>query len=313
MADPWVAPDTPAPSAPHPPPASPVVAGTVPPGPSADLTAPAVRLPVPLRPLTLSDILDGGLRAFKLAPGTMAGLAALFVVPTQALLGWLTRDAADDVAVGQSFADAFSATGTDDIETGIGGDVFFVALVVQGIALAFVTAAVARLVTGWYTGRPFRFGELAGGAVRRGWALVAAWVLVHLVEAVFAIALVVPLVVPMTWYAVVTPVIACEGAGPLRAMGRSYRLCRSRFGAVLGACLLAALVHEVLSGALSGLGAIYLELDLPAGWVVASALSAGALLVTTPFLAGVSTLLYLDLRVRAEGLDIELAAARRFP
>jgi hypothetical protein len=57
---------------------------------------------------------------------------------------------------------------------------------------------------------------------------------------------------------------------------------------------------------------VYLELDLPAAWAVNTAVAAAALLVTVPFVAGVATLLYLDLRVRTEGLDIELAAARRF-
>jgi hypothetical protein len=307
MADPWVAPDTPATSAPPSVP-TPTPAPTAP----ADPATAAAAVPVPLRPLTVPDLLDGGLRAFKLAPATMAAVTAVFVVPTQALLGVLSRDAVDDVRIGQAFTDAFEASGPADVETGLGGDLFLVALVVEGITLAFVTAAVARLVTGWYTGRTAAAGELVTGALRRSWALAAAWVLVHLVEGAFALALVVPAIVPMAWYAVVSPVIACEDAGPLRAMGRSFQLCKRRFGAVLATCLLTALVHEVLTGALSALGAAAVELDVAAAWAVNTAVAAAALLVTMPFVAGVATLLYLDLRVRTEGLDIELAAARRF-
>lgn len=307
MADPWVAPDTPATSAPVPAAEQPRPAA-----PPVDAGSGDVRVPVPLRPLTVPDLLDGGLRAFKLAPATMAAVAAVFVVPTQALIGVLSRDAVDDVGIGQSITDAFEATGPSDVDTGFGGDLFLVALVIQGLSLAFVTAAVARLVTAWYAGRTVATGELVTGALRRSWPLAAAWVLVHLVEGLFAIALLVPLVVPMTWYAVVSPVIACEGVGPLRAMGRSYQLCRRRFGAVLATCLLTALVHELLTGALSALGAVAVELDLAAAWVINTAVAAAALLVTMPFVAGVATLLYLDLRVRTEGLDIELAATRRF-
>ena len=36
-----------------------------------------------------------------------------------------------------------------------------------------------------------------------------------------------------------------------------------------------------------------------------------AAVVTAPFVAAATTLLYLDLRVRAEGLDIELGIAER--
>lgn len=313
MAEPWVAPDTPAaPVRTEPAPAAPR------PGPSPTATATATSggagpaVPVPLRPMTIPDLLDGGLRAFKLAPATMAAVAAAFVVPTQALLGFASRGVAEEVSIGQTFDDALQATGPGDVDTGVGGDLFVLGLVAQGIALAFVTAAVARLVTGWYTGRVSAAGPLVVGALRRAWPLAAGWVLVHLVEALFAVALVVPAIVPMAWFAVVSPVVACEAVGPVRALRRSFQLSRRRFGAVLATCLLTALVHEILTGALSALGAVAVELDLPAAWAVNTAVAAGALLVTLPFVAGVATLLYLDLRVRGEGLDIELAAARRF-
>lgn len=306
MADPWVAPDTP--SAPA---ATTAISATT--AGDADAIAGAIRVPVPLRPLTVPDLLDGGLRVWKLAPGTVAGLAALFVVPIQVGLGVLTRDQVEDVQVGQTFTDAMSATGPGDVDAGFGGDVFVLSLVAHGIALAFVTAGVAALVTGWYVGINRGTGALARIALRRTWPLVAAWVLVHLLEGVFAVLLLVPVIVPMAWFAVVTPVVACEGAGPVRAMRRAARLANRRFGAVLGTCLLVALIDVVLSGALTAVGALVLGLDLPAGWAVNTAVAAGALLVTVPFVAGVATLLYLDLRVRTEGLDIELAAARRFP
>jgi hypothetical protein len=242
----------------------------------------------------------------------MALVAAVVIVPTQILVGYLTRDAVEDLDIGGTFTGILNSAGSDDVQTGFGSDLFFLGLLVDGLTLAFVTAAVARLVAGWYTGRPIGFGPLVTGVLRRSWALAIAWVLVHLVEGVFAFALFVPALVPMTWYAVVTPVIACEGVGPLRAMRRSFRLCKRRFGAVLGICLLAALIDAALSSALTTVGAIYVSLDLPAGWVVNTVVAAAALLVTTPFLGGVATLLYLDLRVRTEGLDIELAAARQF-
>jgi hypothetical protein len=116
----------------------------------------------------------------------------------------------------------------------------------------------------------------------------------------------------MTWYSVVSVVVACEGVGPTKAMRRSFRLTSRRFGAVLLVCLLVVVVDLLLSGALTAIGALYVEAGGPAGWAVNTAVAAAALLVTTPFVAGAATLLYLDLRVRTEGLDIELAAGRRF-
>jgi len=302
MADPWVAPDSqPGHAAP---PAS-VALGA---SPARATAAAVVAVPVPLRPLTIPDILDGGLRIWKLAPATVAGVAAVFVVPFQVLLGVLTRDEVDDVRIGRSVTDAFEGS---DVDTGFGSDAFVLGFVTQGVALAYVTAAVATLVTGWYVGQPGSIGTAVGVAVRRSWPLLAGWALVHLVEGLFAILLFVPALVPMTWFAVVSPVVACEPGGPIRALRRSARLGNRRFGAVLGTCLLVVLVDAVLTFALTALGTLYVELDLPAAWVLNTVVSAGALLVTAPFVAGVATLLYLDLRVRTEGLDIELAASRR--
>ena len=145
-------------------PAPAIASAAAPPaGPGA---TPATGVP-PLRPLTIPDILDGALRTWKAAPATMVALAAAFVVPTQVLLGFLTREATEDLDIGGSFADAVASSGPEDVETGVGGDLFFLALLVEGLALAFVTVAVARVVTGWYTGHRLAFGGALTGSLRR--------------------------------------------------------------------------------------------------------------------------------------------------
>ena len=97
-------------------------------------------------------------------------------------------------------------------------------------------------------------------------------------------------------------------------MRRSARLVNRRFGAVLGTCLLVVSRRRWCSRARSRRWRRSTSSSTgPLAWVVNTAVAAGALLITMPFVAGVVTLLYLDLRVRNEGLDIELAAARRLP
>ena len=49
---------------------------------------------------------------------------------------------------------------------------------------------------------------------------------------------------------------------------------------------------------------------MESGWPVAALGAIIGQVVTTPFVAAATTLLYLDLRVRTEGIDIELAARR---
>ena len=51
-------------------------------------------------------------------------------------------------------------------------------------------------------------------------------------------------------------------------------------------------------------------IGLESGWPLAALGAVIGQLLTTPFVAAATTLLYLDLRIRTEGLDIELAARR---
>ena len=302
MADAWVAPDSRPEDAPRQPVATP--------RPAAPSGGPV--LPVPLRPMTIPDLLDGSLRILKLAPRTVIGLAAVVSLPVQLFLGYLNRQAIEDANVAAAFDDAFSGNASTDATGGLGAGPFALGVVLDGLVLAIVAGGLAYLVAGWYAGTEHSLGAVIRVAFRRAAPLAVAWVLVHLAEAVFAIGLIVGALVPMTWFAVVSPAVVCEGIGPWRAVRRSGALTRRRFGAVLGTVLAVALVDALLGSALTGLAEVYVALGLPGAWVVTAAAGAAAGLVLTPFVAGVAVLLYLDLRVRHEGLDIELAANRRF-
>jgi hypothetical protein len=309
MAEPWVAPDAPSePALLRPPVATIRPAGADRSGAGTRNRAPGV--PVPLRPMSTADLLDGSMRIVKLAPRTVLGLAAVFVVPGQLLLALVTRDRLGDSGTATVFQTIF--TGDSTTGESLSFDLFSLAFLLQGIALACVCAGVSQLVSAWYVGQDRTLPELVRSVLRRLWVLVVAWLLVHVVEGVGGLLIGVGAILPFTWYAVVSPVIACETANPWRALGRSYSLTKRRFGAVFGTGLCVFLVDVMLSFGLGAIGTTYAGFDLPAAWVVTVTVSVAALLVTVPFVAGVSTLLYLDLRVRTEGLDISLATTRRF-
>ena len=307
MADAWVAPD----SRPEEPTAPATPAPSPRPAPGATGAA-APLVPVPLRPMTVPDLLDGSLRILKLAPGTVVGLTAAVSLPVHLLIGVLSRRTIEDTDFQQTFDDAFSGTGSIGVAGNVDGATFALGVVLDGLVLSLVAAGLAVLVAGWYTGVTRSTGELLRIAARRALPLSVAWVLVHLAEAVFAIGFVVGALLPMAWFAVVAPVIACESVGPWRALRRSASLTRRRLGPVAGTCLAVAVVDVLLSAALTGAAGFYVGFDLPGAWLVNTAISAAAGLVLTPFVAGVAALLYLDLRVRVEGLDVELAARQRF-
>jgi hypothetical protein len=121
------------------------------------------------------------------------------------------------------------------------------------------------------------------------------------------------------FWAVAAPALLLENLGVFASLRRSYQLVRGSFWRVLGIGLLTAVIASILrqvfgvpfsvAGALvAGAGAG----DDP-GFVVTliqllvagiGEVIAGAVLF--PFTAGVSALLYLDLRMRREGLDVDL-------
>ena len=119
----------------------------------------------------------------------------------------------------------------------------------------------------------------------------------------------------MTWFLVTAPVIGAEGLGPIKAMRRSARLVRRRFWPVMGLTLLSGVVATLFGYAL-GLVPTMLSLLLGtdgAGWLLTAASGVLTSLITMPIVAATTVLIYLDLRVRTEGLDLELDAIEAFP
>ena len=74
--------------------------------------------------------------------------------------------------------------------------------------------------------------------------------------------------------------------------------------------MLIAVVSSSLTLALSGLGLAFSFLTY--GWVIDAVCRAASGLVTVPFVAAATTLTYLDIRIRTEGLDLEVDLAERF-
>lgn len=302
MTQPWVAPDSPA----EPPAAVPIepVAGRRPRRPGDDRP----EVPVPLRPLSVAERLDGALRVLKLAPATVCALTATAVVPIEVVAALVLRDG--DVPLVRALFGATIAALTDDSgSTGLIGPLLFILL--DAVALAFVAAGLAQLVTGWHVGRRDDTATVLAGAARHLPALVGAVVLVKLAEAVGGLGLGVLALLPMTWFALAAPVVGAEQRGPLQALRRSFTLTKGAWGSVFITCVLAGSVAFVLRLSLSVLAGGYVDAGLPGAWLAVTLMGVGVRLVIDPLVAGAAVLTYLDLRVRHEGLDIELASIDR--
>jgi hypothetical protein len=128
-------------------------------------------------------------------------------------------------------------------------------------------------------------------------------------------------------WTVATPGVMLEGLGPRASLGRSWRLTRGSWWRIFGILLLAELIVFVAALVLSvpfdvirelvgagGTGGGISAFSTSAGGSVTGAFITAiggivAACVTRPVLAGIVVLLYVDLRMRREGLDIALQSA----
>lgn len=303
VTSPWVAPD----AAPRQPQRDALADAPGPrlPGPEPGDTLPPV--PLPMRPMTIPDLLDGAFAIIKRRPRDVLVLAAAFVIPVQLLSSLLLRDVLGSSGFGGTgLGDPTSSVGIEESGqiTGVGSTVL--SLLLGVLSLALLAGALAMLVQDWYDGRREPPSRTVVRTLRRSPALLLGAVVVHAMEAVGLLALGIGAYVAMGLLHIVSPVIGAEGTGPFRAVGRSIRLTRARFWRSMAVPALVAII-----GASLGIGfqlvpeLIVLVTSDSWNWLARAVGATLVQLVVTPFTASVAVLYHLDLRIRIEGYDIE--------
>ena len=147
-----------------------------------------------------------------------------------------------------------------------------------------------------------------------------ATVLVAVVVGIVAICAIVYLHVKL---ALAESAVVLEKSGVTGALGRSWRLTTRSFWRVFGILLLTNLIAGLLNSVIQtpfALGQLPMTMSAHPSTtaqlfsVVLSTIGTIiATTITTPFVAGVGVLLYVDLRMRREGLDLQLQTAATDP
>jgi hypothetical protein len=222
---------------------------------------------------------------------------------------------------------------------------FVVAFLVELTLTGLLTVVIGRGVLGrkvsmaeaWRVGLP-RLPAILGAVVLTALCVIGPWAAVAAVVAALAVAHVYPAAIAVgvvggiavicltIWFSVMlslaTPIVVLEQQGPVSALSRSWRLVRRSFWRVFGVLLLAAVVVSVASfvlrlpftliesiaGGSSGIFGVTGARTVAA--VIIGAIGttiAGA--ATRPISAGVTVLLYIDMRMRKERLDLALQSA----
>ena len=255
-------------------------------------------------PKTLGEILSAAFNIYKANASKLLLIVAVVVVP----LSFISALFSGVVFAGSKHTVLILGKPVEVIDRSFGLFVAgaLVTAVISVIISAALQAAILRAAAQATIGDPvdpeesYRFGFKRLGSV----FLVS--LLVGLAVAGGFILLVIPGIIFLVLFSVSVPVLIVENRRGRAAMSRSWNLAKGHFWHALGVILVAAIITGVISGIIGSIGG--------SAWVVRWIFTAIAQILTAPFSALVSVLLYLDLRARSEALSAdtlraELAAA----
>lgn len=295
---------------------------------------------IPLRPLRLGEFLDGAFGALRANPRVMLGLTAvitsiaavLAVVVSAALpmADWLLGTEAEEVLL-------VSGSATVDLGPTVGAILLSVALPAVSGLLIF---AVSRAVLGHKVSVREVWEQVRHQLLR----LIALAVLVSagVIAIVGLVALPViglavgtdgdPAVVVLSsiaaaavgflavvWFSVrtllIAPVLVLERLTLGKAIVRGWRLTRGAFWRILGVYVVMQIIVQIVASILvtpfafiGGIVGVAMDTQVLASVLVMVGFVV-SYTITAAFSGSVLALIYIDVRMRREGLDVELAAA----
>jgi hypothetical protein len=304
---------------------------------------------IPLRPLAFGDILNGAFSLIRRNPGTILGVATIVITINQVLSTVLTgtvfahlqSSLRADLSQRPASPQASNAL-LESVGKSLGLDIVLLALsLLFGSILA---GALTKAIGTGVLGRKISIGEAVRGS-RLGTVLAMALVQLVIFVGIWAVlaALVLGLVVAhlgvaaalvgafggiaatvvTIWFYVmlslVMPAVVLERLGPFGALRRSWLLVRGSFWRLLGILLLTEIIvligSAVLAGPFTGARLLIYGTASLTGSASLGALSISAFggivsgTLISPISAGVVVLLYTDMRMRKEGMDLVLQQA----
>ena len=279
--------------------------------------------PVRLRPLPVSELLDETFKLYRGHFNVIAGVAIVVILPNL-LLNLLSGSyRLNSISYFQKLVQNLNdPTALQAIQNqqaqATNWSLYVLSILLTLLLLPITGAALFRAATSLAAGNVETIGSVLMGTIRRYFA-VAGLGLLSFAVALGSIAIITIPVVIWVWvrWAVDLPALFAEDVGPVKAIGRSWTLTRDNWWRVFGILLLVGimvgLIQSALGALFGGIAALIpgLSDDIRAGLVATVSTLVSALVgALTPIAI---TLLYLDLRVRKEGLDLDQLARQAVP
>ena len=304
---------------------------------------------IPLRPVAVGEILDGAFTSIRRNPKATLGIAAVVLTISAIITTSLELVLLSKLNLTSETSQPLSSAqlaGMLAVVLPSGLTALVLAYIVQILLTGLLTVVVGRGVLGqritageaWRSARP-RLPALLLATLLVGLAYVGPWagltivlLLLGVVGAPTALLVILGVfggiasVVIDVWFwamfSMSAAAVVLEGRRPRQALARSWRLVRNSFWRVFGILLLAGIIVLVASSVLrlpfTVISAAFSSGSAPLAQAIQPSVAslligavggivAGA--ITQPISAGVTVLLYVDLRMRREGLDLALQTA----
>jgi len=280
-------------------------------------------VPVRLRVMPLGELLDETFKLYRRHFTVIAGVALVIILPNLILSlisgSYRANPISYLLSVGQNINNPDELTRIQARQQEYtSSPLYLLSFPIAALLVPFSVGAMYRAATSLAAGNLETIGSVLLGTLRRYFAV---WGIVILAALVFLGAIAIVTFPVVFWvlirWSVALPALFAEGIGPVKALGRSWNLVRDNWWRTVGiliiVTIMASLIQTALAFLFGGVAAVVpgLSDDLRAGVVTTVTAIVDALVgAITPIAI---TMLYLDLRVRKEGLDLDQLARQAAP
>ncbi|MEO8106921.1 MAG: hypothetical protein ABI720_06340 [Actinomycetes bacterium] len=276
---------------------------------------------IPLRPLGIPELLDGAITAVRRYPKAII-VPSFIVALGLGAINYLTALVSITMYRGINDLNPYSVTGSD--LAGVFGPTLFVAFVgalIQLVATVLLTGVVTAVMGQAVLGKSVTLEDAWALVKPRVWKLLGLGLLVTVIITVGLIICLIPGLVAAVYLSIAAAALVLEKSTVGASLRRSMSLVNGAFWRTFGALILMAIIYFVINLAISVPFSIP-EIVAPSvdsntftvnetRFVINNAIATvGSIIISTitlPFVAAVLALIYIDRRMRTEGLDITLA------
>lgn len=238
------------------------------------------------RPRTVAELIDTAVQLLRRNYAVLVGITAVGYIP------WI---AASRVAI------RFLGTPFGDPTVGFGGSL--VSLLIGAVGMLWfsvVSAGCIAAASDAYLGEQPDVGTALRRALRRAGPIIGTTFVTYFATALGLVLLIIPGAYFFAKYALSSSIALLEDRDVSESLQRASRLSQERKLHILGTLGAAWLIYLLLAIALGAFAALV-------RWANAEPLIEALITITvSPLIAVATAVLYYDLRIRAEGFDVEL-------